>query len=381
MNISKFPYFDNNATTPIHPEVIKVLSNYHQDYYGNPSSKAHPIGIICNALLEKHKKEISELLNVSENDIIFTSGSTESINLAIKGIYFQYSSQKRHIISCKTEHSAVLETLLYLKEHFNCDLTLLEVDANGNIKLDELEKNIREDTLMVCIMTANNETGVIHPIHDIHTITQKKKVLFFSDTTQAFGKMKLDKIPADIFCASSHKFHGCKGIGLLVIRNFNRKIFLHPILHGGQQQVIRSGTIPLPLVASLAKALSIIIENSDKYITHTHKIRNYFEKQLSLKHNIHVHGKSASRISNTSNIMCEPQHYETFIKLMKTFCYSHGSACSDGAGKPSHVLKSMELSDAQIKRSFRFSFSHFNSIHEIDMFLNELDKTINGMQF
>lgn len=377
----QFPYFDNNATTPIHPNVLEVLNEYHQKYYANPSSKAHPAGMICNALYEKHKKEVAELLNVSEEELIFTSGASESINLAIKGIYFQYSSQKKHIISCKTEHSAVLETLFYLQKYHNCQLTLLDTDNNGNINLNELEKNIKDDTLMICLMAANNETGVMHPLNEIYNITQKKKILFFSDTTQIFGKTKTDNIPADIFCGSAHKFYGCKGIGFLVVRNLNKKIFLHPLIHGGHQQSIRSGTIPLPLIAALAKALHLIIENTNEYIQHIQQIRTYFEQSLTSLYCVQIHGKSANRISNTSNVLFDEKYYEALIQLMKKFCYSHGSACSDGAGKPSHVLKSMGLSEEEIKRSFRFSFSYFNTIQEVDNFLNELQRTTRELQF
>ncbi len=373
MKFPEFPYFDNNATTPLRKEVLDTLLEYQQIYYANPSSKSHPLGIICRTLYQQHLKKIAETLGVFEHELFFTSGASESINTAIKGIFFQYAFQeKNHIISCQTEHSAVLETLQYLHIYHGAEITLLEVDENGNIELDKLEESIHERTLMVCLMAANNETGILHPIEDIYKICQKKRVLFFSDTTQLFAKQETHSIYADIFCGSAHKFHACKGIGFLVIKNFGRKVFLHPLIHGGKQQEIRSGTLPLPLIAALSTALEWAYLDIKRYINHNRELRDYFETQLIQKCKAKIHGQKANRISNTSNIMISENYYDVFVRLMKKFCYSHGSACSDGTGKPSHVLKSMGLSDKEIKQSFRFSFSYLNKKEELDLFLNEL---------
>lgn len=372
MELNKYPYFDNNATTPVDKRVLDVLNEFNQKYFANPSSTSHPSGMICNSLYNQFKTKIAGILNEQENDIIFTSGSTESINTAIKGVFFQYASQKNHIISCPTEHSAVLQTLKYLEEHHHAKITLLNVDENGNIDLNELEKNICNKTLLICLMAANNETGVLHPLDEIYRITQKKKVLFFSDTTQLFGKQKMEKINADIYCGSAHKFYGCKGIGFLVVRNLNRKFFLHPLLHGGNQQDMRSGTLPLPLIAALSVAMEKTMQNLNERIKYTTEIRNYFEYQIKQKIDVKIYSESSVRLVNTSNIQVDEYLYDAFIKLMKKFCFSHASACSDGSGKPSHVLKAMGLSDIEIKHSFRFSFSHVNTKEEVDKFIREL---------
>lgn len=363
-----YPYFDNNATTPLHPKVLEVLNEYQSTYFANPSSVGHTEGMICNALYKKNLQSIAGILEVKDSEIIFTSGSTESINTAIKGLYFQYGSQKNHIISCKTEHSAVLNTLKYLEEFHNASITLLDVNQNGEINLEDLEKSITDKTLMVCLMGANNETGVIHPIEEIYKITQKKKVLFFSDTTQMFGKTLMNKIPADIFCGSAHKFYGPKGIGFLVIRGLGRKIFLHPLLHGGNQQPIRSGTLPLPLIATLSTSLEIVF-NNQQYINILKELQNYFEVQLREKSKVHIHSENAKRVSNTSNVLFSENDYEKILKAMKKFCFSRSSACSDGSGKPSHVLSAMGFQKDEINRSFRFSFSIFNTKEEIDNFM------------
>ncbi|GIV29793.1 MAG: hypothetical protein KatS3mg028_0859 [Bacteroidia bacterium] len=214
----------------------------------------------------------------------------------------------------------------------------------------------------------------MHPVDEIYRITRKNRVLFFSDTTQLFGKSKhYQNIPADIFCGSAHKFYGPKGIGFLVIKHLGRKVFLHPLMHGGNQQQWRSGTIPLPLIAALSKALEIIASDVDRVHT-IQAIRDYFEMNVKENLSVKIHGEQSLRVVNTSNIQLPDTHYNRLIELMKKFCYSHGSACSDGAGKPSHVLKAMGMTDADIKRSFRFSFSHLNTKNEIDSFLYELMK-------
>lgn len=373
-NPASYPYFDNNATTPIDNRVLEILKEYNEYFYANPSSVSHPLGMIVNALYKNYRQKVADILGVKENEIIFTSGATESINTAIKGMYFQYCSAKNHIVSCKTEHSAVLQTLNYLQTYHRAQITLLDVDENGNIDLNELEKSITDKTLMVCIMAANNETGVMHPVDEIYRITRKNRVLFFSDTTQLFGKSKHHQnIPVDIFCGSAHKFYGPKGIGVLAIKNLGKQIFLHPLLHGGNQQSVRSGTLPLPLIAALYKAFEIIISDTDRVHT-IQTIRDYFEMKVKENLFVKVHGEQSLRVVNTSNIQFPDTHYDRLIQLMKKFCYSHGSACSDGAGKPSHVLKAMGMTDADIKHSFRFSFSHLNTKEEIDSFLCELMK-------
>lgn len=373
-NPASYPYFDNNATTPLDHHVLEILKEYNEYFYANPSSVSHPSGMICNALYKNHRQKIADILGVKEDEIIFTSGATESVNTAIKGIYFQYVSKKNHIISCKTEHSVVLQTLNYLQTYHQAQITLLDVDENGNIDLNELEKSITDKTLMICIMAVNNETGVMHPVDEIYRIARKNRVLFFSDTTQLFGKSnQYQNIPADIFCGSAHKFHGPKGIGFLAIKNLGKQIFLHPLLHGGNQQQLRSGTIPLPLIAALSKALEIIASDVER-VNKIQTIRDYFEMKIKENLSVKIHGQKNHRVVNTSNIQFPDTYYERLIRLMKKFCYSHGSACSDGAGKPSHVLKSMGLMDENIKHSFRFSFSHLNTIGEIDSFLCELMK-------
>lgn len=372
----QFPYFDNNATTPIDPDVLNVIQEYNQYYYANPSSTAHPLGIICNTLFQQHRQKLANLLNVREEEVIFTSGSSESINTAIKGLYFQYQSQKNHIISCVTEHAAVLNTLQYLQTYHNAKITLLNVNSNGAIDLNELEKSIQPNTLLVCLMAANNETGVLHPLQDIYNITRKKSVLLFSDTTQWFGKSYFSDVPADIFCGSAHKFHGSKGIGFLVIKNLGRKIFLHPLIHGGDQQKIRSGTIPLPSIAALTHSFEKTILQQHQNIPYILSLKQYFEHQLKQKYDIKINGENTERLVNTSNITFSEKEYEAVLKLMKKFCYSQASACSDGSGKPSHVLQSMGLSKNEIKRTFRFSFSYLNTLEEINNFLQLLDELI-----
>lgn len=372
MQKNTFPYFDNNATTPVNTRVLEILNEYQSTHFANPSSASHPLGMIGNALYKQHLSKIAEILQVPDNDLILTSGASESINTAIKGIYFQYQSSKNHIISCKTEHAAVLSTLQYLQQHHYAQVTLLDVNSNGQINLKDLEKSIQPHTLMVCLMAANNETGVLHPLEDIYKICQVHKVLFFSDTTQLFGKSTTQHIPADIFCGSAHKFYGCKGIGFLVVKQLGRKNFLHPLIHGGEQQKYRSGTLPLPLIAALSTALEITHTNQqEKY--HTVKmIRDYFETRMKQKFFVRIHAEKAPRIANTSNIQVPEHLYEPMLKLIKKFCYSHGSACSDGSGKPSHVLQAMGLAKHDITHSFRFSFGYQNKQEEIDHFLSEL---------
>ncbi len=368
------PYFDNNATTKPYTEVNDLINLYSEKYYANVSSKNHPLGWASNAAYKNLIESIAKILNTSVQNIIITSGATEAISLIIKGLYFQNKSEKNHIISCVTEHSAILETLSYLKKFHNANITLLNVDKFGKINLDELKEIITDKTLLVTLMAVNNETGVMHPIKEIYSITQQYRVLFFTDSTQYIGKLHLQNIYADIFCGSAHKFHGPKGIGFAVIKNIGTKVILHPLIHGGNQQAYRSGTIPLPLVAGMYEALRISMKDIEINQRNIQSIRNYFETQLTSSFDCIINSAPSERIFNTSSITFHQKYYNTLINLSKRYCFSQGSACSDGNGKPSHVLTSMGFSKEEIKNTFRFSFSQFNTLTEIDQFIIDLKK-------
>ena len=362
-------YFDNNSTTRVDEEVIESMLPYFRTHYGNASGKSHAFGWTAEAAVETSRIKIASLLNCEPSEIYFTSGATESINLALKGIYQAYKKKGNHIITCKTEHKAVLDCCRYLEEQ-GALVTYLDVDAEGMIDLDGLKNSINENTILVSLMAANNETGVFHPIEKIAEICRERNILFFSDATQYAGKERCDisELNVHALALSGHKFHGPKGVGLLFLKRKDPRVNILPQIHGGgQQNGKRAGTLNVPLIVGLAKALEIASSQYWENSTHISKIKNHFEHQLLEIQGLRINGSTRSRLHTTSNI-CFPEHL-AIHNLLKKFAFSQGSSCTSELLEPSHVLKAMGMEEKDIKNSFRFSFSKYNSIQEADEFL------------
>jgi cysteine desulfurase len=372
--INNLIYFDNNATTKVDKEVIETIVPFFDQNYGNAASKLHAFGWVAQASVETATKQIAHLINCEESEIIFTSGATESINLALKGIFEAYKSKGNHIITCKTEHKAVLDTCLYL-EGQGAEITYLDVDKEGLIDPVELMDAIKPTTILVSIMAANNETGVIQPIEKIAEICNDKDVLLFCDATQFVGKERCDVAELGIHCMafSAHKMYGPKGIGALYVRRKNPRVnLIEQINGGGHQNGKRSGTLNVPLIAGFGKAAELFEQNFWDIGSHVSKLKNYFEHQLLDIEDLRINGSTKHRLYNTSNLTF-PQT-KKITSLLNKFAFSSGSACASANPEPSHVLTAMGLSEEEIKNSFRFSFGKNNTLDEVKLLVEEIKK-------
>lgn len=372
--INNLIYFDNNATTKVDKEVIETIIPFFDQNYGNAASKLHAFGWVAQASVETATKQIAHLINCEESELIFTSGATESINLALKGIFEAYKSKGNHIITCKTEHKAVLDTCLYL-EGQGAEITYLDVDKEGLIDPEELKDAIKPTTILVSIMAANNETGVIQPIEKIAEICNDKDVLFFCDATQFVGKERCDVAELGIHCMafSAHKMYGPKGIGALYVRRKNPRVnLIEQINGGGHQNGKRSGTLNVPLIAGFGKAAELFEQNFWDVGSHVSKLKNYFEHQLLDIEGLRINGSTKHRLYNTSNLTF-PQT-KKITSLLNKFAFSSGSACASANPEPSHVLTAMGLSEEEIKNSFRFSFGKNNTLDEVKLLVEEIKK-------
>lgn len=376
--IEKIIFLDNNATTPVDKEVLSAMLPYFSELFYNPSS-SHSSGKIVKKEIEKSKEKISELINCLPNEIFFTSGATESINLALKGLALSKKNNKKHIITTVSEHKAVLDTCKYL-ETMGYEVEYLQISSDGLIDINELENKIRPDTLLVAIMWVNNETGVIQPITEIGKITKGKETLFFCDASQAVGKIKTDVIISniDILCFSGHKIYGPKGIGCIYINSNKLKEsdFDIQIHGGGQQNGFRSGTLNAPNIIGLGKACEIATKSMVEQKEKIQNIRDNFEIEISKHEGAIIHGSKSERLYNTSNVYIPNLDTEIFIGMNKDVAVSNGSACNSALVQPSHVLTAMGLNDDTAMNSIRVSFGKYNNHDDVEYLLEKINNHI-----
>lgn len=370
----EFPiYLDYHATTPVDPTVLETMLPWFSQHFGNASANYHSFGKQAAAAVQLARIQIADLINCIPEEIIFTSGATESINLAIKSIAERYTSKGKHIITAVTEHSAVLEVCKYL-EYQGWEITRLPVDGEGKIDLNLLEKSIRKDTVLIALMYANNETGVIHPVRAIGEIAKANGIIFFSDATQAVGKIPVDVLEdhIDVLALSAHKFYGPKGVGALYIRRRNPRVSLLPQLHGGKQENgLRSGTLNVPSIVGLGKAAEIALQDLSFNANNCASLRNHLEQQLLLLPEIYVNGSTVDRLPTVSNICFRfTDGQMLLIALNKQLAVSSGAACSSATIEPSSVLLAMGLGTAAAHASIRFSLGKFTSSEDIDKAIN-----------
>jgi len=346
-----------------------------KDNFANPSS-THHFGQGINEKVRPAREQIADFINAKSNELIFTSGATEAINIAIKGVAESYSNQGKHIITFSTEHKAVLDTCKDL-ERKGFEITYLPVQSNGIIDIAELEKAIRLDTILVSVMYVNNETGVIQPIKEVSKIAHEKGALFMTDATQAVGKIEIDvdDLGIDLLCFSGHKMYAPKGIGGLYVRN---KTKLSPQIHGGgHEQGFRSGTLNVPGIIALAKACEISREEMALNQRSISILRDKLETELLKLPNTSINGSSENRIYNTTNICFLGQDANVMIGRMKNIAVSNGSACSSAIVEPSHVLKAMGLINEDAFASLRFSLGKYNTFEEIDVVVKKIKELTN----
>ena len=368
-------YLDYNATTPVDEQVLQEMLPYFSVKFGNAASSTHLVGAQAKEAVEDAREQIAKTINCEAQEIIFTSGSTEAINLAIKGVCNLYQTKGNHIITVETEHKAVLDTCKFLEKK-GAQVTYLKVDENGLIDLQELENAITEKTILVAVMYANNETGVIQDIKEISKIVHAKNSIFFCDATQAIGKINVDvqNDGIDLLCLSAHKFYGPKGIGALYVRRKNPRVSLEPLIHGGgHERGLRSGTLNVPAIVGLGKACEIVSFSSKMEV-----LRNQFEDSLleKFKNVIIINGKNAERLPNTSNITFPFKAVDFIHHTKSKLAIATGSACTSAENLPSHVLSAMHLSKEQAEKSIRFSLGKYTSKVEMDEVLEMIKSLI-----
>lgn len=363
-------YFDNNATTPMDPIVLEKMLPFFLEKPGNASSRSHAFGWEASAAVEEASQQLAALLEVKEEEIVFTSGATESINLALKGLADTWKGIRNHIITCETEHSAVLDTCEAL-EKMGWQITYLKVDHLGHIDLQELEDSINEETLCVAIMWANNETGLIHPVGEIGKICKANNVFFMCDATQAVGKIPTHPqgLGVDLMAFSAHKFYGPKGMGGLYVRKSKPRVKIQPLIHGGgHQDNRRSGTLNVPGIVGVGAAADIALHQMKADKDRLQGLRDHLEHRL-LKEvaDIKINGDMEDRLPHVSNVVFKYVDGEQLmVKINNVVAVSSGSACTSANPDPSHVLLHMGLSELDAKASIRFSLGRFNTLEEVN---------------
>lgn len=357
-------YLDNNATTRVDERVLEDMLPYFTDFYANSTSQ-HIAGLTVNEAIENAAWQVADLINADAEEIIFTSGATEAINLAIKGLADQ---DRKHIVTIAIEHKAVLETCTFM-ESIGFEITYLPVNQDGLLDLNLLNEIITDKTLVFTGMLSNNETGVIQNISAISIILQSKNVLFLCDATQAVGKIPIDvkTLGIDLLTLSAHKFYGPKGIGALYISAKAKVKLLPQIIGGGQQRKLRSGTLNVPGIIGLGKASEIAVNETENDSNRINLLRNKLESGLLQFEGSFVNGNIQNRIYNTSNICFPGVNSEQLIMALGNISVSNGASCSAVTSEPSHVLKAMGLSDEEALSSIRFSLGRFTTEEEIDI--------------
>lgn len=366
---NEFIYLDYNATTPVDAQVLAAMLPYYTTYYGNAASKTHPVGWQAEAAVDKARQQTANLLSCEKEELIFTSGSTESCNLAIKGVFEKYKSKGSHIIAVSTEHKAVQDVCAALEKK-GAQVTYLPVLPDGLLDLEELKKAITDKTILVCAMLANNETGVIQPIKQIAEITHAAGSILFCDATQAAGKTSVDvnELGVDLLCISAHKFYGPKGIGALFVRRKSPRVSLEEQINGGgHEKGLRSGTLNVPGIVGLGKACELAEQEMWENNTRISALRAKLEHQLLDLPGARINGNTKFRLYNTSNMYFEGLRSEVLIpKINARVCVSAGSACTSALAQPSHVLKAMGLSAEDAYCSIRFSLGKYTTEAEIE---------------
>ena len=368
-------YLDYQATTPVDEKILKKMIPYFSEYFGNPHSNNHEFGRSANNAVDEARANVANLINAETNEIIFTSGATESNNFAIKSIAKDYFEKECQIITAKTEHKCVLESCHELeKEGFQ--VTYLDVDEDGIIKLSELENLLKEKKALVSIMHANNEIGVLQPIKEIGELCKKYNSIFHSDIAQSIGTQKIDVVEMNIDACSisAHKIYGPKGIGSLYISN-HIKNTLRPLMSGGGQEMnLRSGTLSPALCVGLGEACKDISQNREKYTKHFEEIKSALLSDLdSSKLDYVINGNIKQRIPNNLNISIKGKVAEQMFNFMPHIALSSGSACTSGTIERSHVLSAMKLDDSRIDGSFRISAGRSTTKEEIKELISSLN--------
>ncbi|HXS38461.1 MAG TPA: IscS subfamily cysteine desulfurase [Flavipsychrobacter sp.] len=376
-------YLDNNATTPCDPRVLDAMLPYFTEKFGNAASRNHPFGWVAEEAVDYAREQVAKLIGADPKEIIFTSGATEADNLAIKGVYDMYLSKGNHIITCTTEHKAVLDTCKHI-EKMGGKVTYLQVKSDGLIDLNELENAITDKTILIAIMYGNNEVGVIQPVREISKIARKHGVLFFTDATQAVGKVPVDVNAdnIDLMAFSGHKIYGPKGVGALYVRRKNPRVKVTSQMDGGgHERGMRSGTLNVPGIVGFGKACEICMQEMESEGKRLSALRDKLETALLGLEESYVNGNREHRLPHTTNISFKYVEGEGLMMgFNKAIAVSSGSACTSASLEPSYVLKALGLGDDLAHSSLRFGLGRFTTEEQIDYTIKAVTDTVTKLR-
>lgn len=381
--MGKLIYLDNNATTPTDPRVVEAMLPYFYENPGNAASRNHPFGWVAEEAVDYAREQIAQLIHADSKEIIFTSGATEADNLALKGVFEMYSRKGNHIITVKTEHKAVLDTCQHI-EKMGGEVTYLGVDREGLIDLAELEAAIKPTTILVSVMWANNETGVIQPMKEIGDICARHGVLFMSDATQVVGKIPVNprEVGVHIMAFTAHKMYGPKGVGALYVSRKNPRVKVTAQMDGGgHERGMRSGTLNVPGIVGFGKAAEIARLEMAQDAARLSALRDRLEQGLCQLEETYINGSREHRMPHVTNISFKHVEGEG---LMMTFnqqiALSSGSACTSASLEPSYVLVALGLGDDLAHSSLRFSLGRFTTEEDVDYTIEAVSKGVNHMR-
>ncbi len=375
-------YLDNNATTPMDPRVLEAMLPYFTEKFGNAASRNHSFGWSAEEAVDYAREQVAKIIGATEKEIIFTSGATESNNLALKGVFEMYRERGNHIITLVTEHKAILDTCEHLKK-VGAEITYLGVKEDGLVDLAELEAAIKPNTILVSVMYANNEIGVIQPIKEIAAIAHKHGALFHTDATQAVGKIPVDVMAdgIDLLSFTGHKMYGPKGVGALYVRRKNPRVKVTAQMDGGgHERGMRSGTLNVPGIVGFGKACEICINEMAEETARIVKLRDKLENALLEIEEAYLNGNKEHRLPHTANISFKYVEGEGLMMGVKDIAVSSGSACTSASLEPSYVLKSLGLDDELAHSSLRFGLSRFTTEEEIDYTINHVKEAVHKLR-
>ena len=374
-------YLDYQATTPCDPKVLEKMLPYFCDIFGNPHSRSHAFGWEAEEAIEEARGLVAQVIGADPKDVIFTSGATESNNLALKGVARFY--KKPHMITCMTEHKCILDSCRFLEQE-GFKVTYLPVQSNGILDLECLKEAITEETGLVSVMAVNNELGVIQPLKEIGALCRERNIFFHTDAAQAFGKIPLDvnEMNIDLLSISGHKIYGPKGIGALYVRRKPHRVRLEPLIHGGgQERGLRSGTLPTPLCVGLGEASKIALSMMDSETARLQNLARIFYEGITkeLSH-VYLNGDSIRRLPGNLNLSFSGVEGEGLMMSMKNLAVSSGSACTSSSLEPSYVLKALGVSEELSHTSIRFGFGRFTTQDDAQKALEDLIRAVKKLR-
>lgn len=375
-------YLDNNSTTPMDPRVLEAMIPYFTEHFGNAASRNHPFGWSAEEAVDYAREQIAKLIGADSREIIFTSGATESNNLAIKGVLEMYAAKGNHMITVTTEHKAVLDTCKSV-EKMGGKVTYISPDSEGMITLAQVKEAITLETILISIMFGNNEIGVLQPIREIATLAKEHGILFHTDATQAVGKIPVDVLAdnIDLMSFTAHKMYGPKGVGALYVRRKNPRVKVSAQMEGGgHERGMRSGTLNVPGIVGFGKACEICMNEMEQEAIRLSALRDRLEKELSVIEESYINGNVNHRLPHSSNMSFKYVEGEGLIMGVKNIAVSSGSACTSASLEPSYVLKALGLDDELAHSSLRFGLSRFTTDEEIDFAINHVKEAVEKLR-